>query len=227
MVYVLADIHGMEEYFDSILQQIDLKPEDTLYILGDVADRGLRGISILRRVMQMPNVRMILGNHEYMMLQAIEEPSRRTLWQWYRNGGHCTHDDFRACTKEEQREMLEYLHSLPLNLSVTVNGRDYLLVHGAPEEWYRPDNDRYDNKTEFAVWERLKSGDWTEENRTLIFGHTPTIYYQKTYPFELWREGNMVGIDCGCAYGSQGRLGCLRLDDGRVFYSQSEEKPHS
>lgn len=40
MIYVMADIHGHEGRFDSILQQIGLQPEDTLYVLGDVIDRN-------------------------------------------------------------------------------------------------------------------------------------------------------------------------------------------
>ena len=35
MIYVMSDIHGNSKRFDSVLSQIDLKPEDTLYILGD------------------------------------------------------------------------------------------------------------------------------------------------------------------------------------------------
>ena len=36
MIYVMSDIHGQSRRFDSILSQINLQPEDTLYILGDV-----------------------------------------------------------------------------------------------------------------------------------------------------------------------------------------------
>ena len=38
MTYVLSDIHGNSRRFQSILSQIDLQPEDTLYILGDIID---------------------------------------------------------------------------------------------------------------------------------------------------------------------------------------------
>lgn len=34
MIYVLSDIHGHEGRFDSVLRQIDLHPDDTLYIIG-------------------------------------------------------------------------------------------------------------------------------------------------------------------------------------------------
>ena len=39
MIYVLSDIHGNQRRFASILGQIHLQPEDTLYVLGDVIDR--------------------------------------------------------------------------------------------------------------------------------------------------------------------------------------------
>ena len=66
--YVLSDIHGEKDRFEAMLETIGFSQEDTLYILGDVVDRGPDGISILRRIMNMPNVYMLLGNHEDMML---------------------------------------------------------------------------------------------------------------------------------------------------------------
>ena len=74
MTYVLSDIHGNERRFNSVMEQIGLRPEDTLYVLGDVIDRHPGGIRLLRRIMAMPNAKMILGNHEYMMLRALGRP---------------------------------------------------------------------------------------------------------------------------------------------------------
>ena len=51
MVYVLSDIHGNERRFNSIMKQINLQHEDTLYVLGDVFDRHPGGIRLLRRIM--------------------------------------------------------------------------------------------------------------------------------------------------------------------------------
>ena len=55
MIYVMSDIHGSMGRFRSIMKQIDLQPEDLLYVLGDVIDRGPDGIRILRELMAMPN----------------------------------------------------------------------------------------------------------------------------------------------------------------------------
>mgnify|MGYP003242918501 FL=1 len=89
--YVLSDAHGHLDYFESVLAQIDLQPDDTLYVLGDVIDRGTHGIEILRRIIAMPNAKMLLGNHEFMMLNALGEPydgERRNVSDscelWYR-----------------------------------------------------------------------------------------------------------------------------------------------
>ena len=164
MHYVLSDIHGNERRFQSILDQIELQPEDTLYVLGDVIDRHRWGLRILRRLMAMPNAELILGNHEYMMLRALGEPLDENVddgnarAHWYRNGGGVTHRHWKRLRKSLRREIVEYLHSLPLNRDIEVDGRRYLLVHGAPEElWARNEDPRYLTKTHFAVWNRLKA----------------------------------------------------------------------
>ena len=50
MIYVMSDIHGQKRRFDSVMKQINLQPDDTLYILGDVIDRNPDGIKILRQI---------------------------------------------------------------------------------------------------------------------------------------------------------------------------------
>ena len=75
MIYVMSDIHGHRSRFDSVMYQI--QPEDTLYVLGDVIDRYPDGIGILQQLMKMPNVQMLLGNHEYMMLNTLDNRQGR------------------------------------------------------------------------------------------------------------------------------------------------------
>ena len=76
MIYVMSDIHGQKRRFDSVMKQINLQPDDTLYILGDVIDRNPDGIKILRQIMAMPNAKMLLGNHELMMSSLV----KRSIW---------------------------------------------------------------------------------------------------------------------------------------------------
>ena len=230
MHYVLSDIHGNERRFDSILAQIDLKREDTLYVLGDAIDRHPKGIRILQRLMNMPNVQMLLGNHEYMMLRALGDPvdanrdDGGAVAHWYRNGGGVTHSDWGILQEQECRRIRDYLHGLPLNIDVEVGGRAYKLVHGAPlEGWAQNEDPRYLTPTHFAVWRRLDAQESLPCWQTVIFGHTPTHYYQEGSPMGIWYGPGRIGIDCGSGWpedGSDGRLACLRLEDGAEFYSE-------
>lgn len=232
MIYVMGDIHGNTRRFNSVMEQIDLHSDDTLYVLGDVIDRFPDGIRLLRVLMQMENVHVLLGNHEYMMLNAIEAPyDERALLLWYQNGGRVTHDYLKHLRKTIRSEILDYIHTLPLNFDVTVNGEDYKLVHGAPAEMYRNYMWRYANETEFAVWKRWHISDHVPDRHTMIFGHTPTVYYQANDPLEIWYGRNRIGIDCGSGHSNSardeytflGRLACLRLNDMREFYSKETE----
>lgn len=227
MIYVLSDIHGNERRFRSVMKQIRLRPEDTLCVLGDVIDRYPGGIRILRELMAMPNVKMLLGNHEYMMLRALGTPyddnwdDGRALGHWYRNGGDVTHAYWKRIRKTVRLEIVDYLQSLPVSMDIRVGDRDYKLVHGAPPEDY-DFAIKYKNAIHYAVWKRLDAEDPSPEHYTLIFGHTPTKYYQDCCPMEIWHSGNRIGIDSGSGHpeGGMGRLACLRLDDGKVFYSE-------
>mgnify|MGYP000593454014 FL=1 len=117
MIYVMSDIHGHEERFDSIIKQIDLKTKDTLYVLGDVIDRGKNGVHILQKIMKMSKVKMLLGNYELMMLDAIERNTTSRVngnpWKidkeiriWYENGGRATHEQFKDIDEFSQKEIL-------------------------------------------------------------------------------------------------------------------------
>lgn len=231
MVYVVSDIHGNERRFRSILDQIDLQPEDTLYVLGDVIDRHPGGIRILRKIMAMPNMKMILGNHEYMMLRALGCPyddyadTGNAIAHWYRNGGKVTHDHLKRIRKTLRMEIVEYLRGLPLNIDIEVNGMSYKLVHSAPVESYSFEP-RYRSAAYFAVWKRLGMDEALPGGGIHIFGHTTTKHYQDNVPMEIWMGDGRIGIDCGSGYSeakTEGRLACLRLDDGRVFYSQERD----
>jgi len=228
MIYVLSDIHGNERRFQSVLKQIDLRSEDTLYVLGDVIDRHPGGIRILRRIMSMPNAKMLLGNHEYMMLRALGFPyddnrdDGGALAHWYRNGGKVTHDHLKRIRKELRREIVDYLHALPLEFDIRVNERTYKLVHAAPMEAYDGEP-KYKNAAHFAVWKRLEPNDPLPGAYTLIFGHTTTKHFRGGSPMEIWRGNRRIDIDCGSGFpedAPEGRLACLRLDDGKVFYSE-------
>lgn len=234
MIYVMSDIHGNRRRFDSVMEQINLQPEDTLYVLGDVIDRFPDGLSILRQLMGMPNVKMTLGNHEYMMLRALGKPydtyekmSRVQINDamecWIINRGAETYQSWKRLSRQEQREIIQHLQSLPLNYDLEINGSHYTLAHAAPPQEFEYFRRGYPGPTFFATWKPWRNHDDQHGDYITIHGHISTDYYQTNDPLEIFTLPDRTAIDCGSGFpeshGFNGRLACLRLDDMKSFYS--------
>lgn len=71
-IYATADLHGYPlEEFLKLLKKCGFSENDFLFVIGDVIDRnGDGGVGLLRWMMCQPNVELILGNHEKMMLDS-------------------------------------------------------------------------------------------------------------------------------------------------------------
>ena len=68
MTYVTSDLHGYPfEKFQALLNSVGFSENDMLYILGDVVDKGKDGVKYLQWSLDMPNVTLLLGNHEDML----------------------------------------------------------------------------------------------------------------------------------------------------------------
>ncbi len=259
MNYVMSDIHGNKRRFDSIMEQINLRPEDHLYVIGDVIDRHPYGIDILLQIMEMPNATMLLGNHERMMLYAIDyfrqgDPfdAKHYVHLWRRNSSAPTVQAWEQLDEATKEKIIRYLMSLPLTKTIVVGHKRYMLVHAAPPKHYNPRYHHYDTEAEFCVWERIGFDEKLPKGYTYIIGHTPTDYFvererlrkyfKEGFPDEeddtppimsIWRGDHRICIDCGSGYpdtfqreyGAMGRLACLRLDDGKEFYSNESFNP--
>ena len=134
--YVISDIHGEYERFMELLEEIELKDTDTLYVLGDVLDRGEHPIKVILKLMEMPNAFCIVGNHEVMALEclrflcqeitdlAIEKVDAElldNLVRWKYNGGDATIREFRALDPEMREEVLNFLEDFSLYEELTVS----------------------------------------------------------------------------------------------------------
>lgn len=229
MTYVMSDIHGRIRPFHKMLKKIGFCERDTLYILGDVIDRNPSGIAILKEIMKAPNMHMLLGNHEYMMMDYLDTDKdadfekwiqKLDLWCNLNNGWITYHSFFRESQKSRDR-IMSYLHELPTNVEISVQGRRILLVHASPNFLYKDKLAGFESVTEYAVWNRIAPGINVEFPQDLmICGHTPTIFLSGIFPMEILQDGKIIWIDCGCAYGTGqgGRLACLRLETDERFY---------
>lgn len=223
MIYVVSDIHGYYNRFISLLEKIKFSNNDTLYILGDIIDRGPEIAELVDFVVNTPNIKMILGNHEDMFLRYWDTHSYNDKSLWYYNGGSFTDMAFSELPIEKVKSYVEYFKKLPIELEIDVNNQKYLLVHG---NYVTEKEKNYFSEFEYRfqiIWSRVSKEDKGPNDKIVIFGHTPTHKYLGTdEPFKFWKNGNLIGIDCGMAkisrYSDKCRLGCLCLNTMKEIY---------
>jgi hypothetical protein len=130
--FVVSDVHGHLADLRDVLLGAGLVDEDDrwsggdadLWVLGDLVDRGPDGIGVLRFVRSLQeqapdHVRVLMGNHESLMLGYHLFPDTRFAEVWILNGGH--EADQGALTEDD----VAWLRALP----VLARTGDHLLMH--------------------------------------------------------------------------------------------------
>lgn len=126
--YLIGDVQGCDEPLGRLLQAIDFSPSrDTVYVLGDLVNRGPASAEVLRRLMALEgSARCLLGNHDMHLLACawgVRRPHKRD-----------TLDALLAAP--DRAALLDWLRCQPLAIHETVGGREMLLVHaGVLPQW--------------------------------------------------------------------------------------------
>ena len=99
--YVFSDVHGHRAPLERVLERISPSEEDCFFCLGDMIDRGPDPVGVLRIVRALPNVRVLMGNHEDLMVSCIDHPhDPLATMNWGINGGSTTSDGLAEISAE-------------------------------------------------------------------------------------------------------------------------------
>ena len=147
MYYVTSDIHGSLDRFNHLLDILSLNENDTLFVLGDMIDRGKDSIPVLQTMMSSKQIIPFIGNHEHLMLCALKEleeiirtQQKVTSWKheyyarnWLHpgNGGKATYTQLQTLDECERNRILAYVKSAYVQKQVAVGDRHFLLCHGS------------------------------------------------------------------------------------------------
>lgn len=230
MTYVMSDIHGQYEKYRKMLEEINLSDEDTLYILGDVADRGEHSIKILYDMSMRINVIPMMGNHEHMaeyILRKLNvEITEQNLenWNadiikavtgWYENGGYPTSKEFSGLSHDDREYILDYLREFLFYDEITVGENTFVLVHGGLPD-FSPEKDLDDYHPILSLYTQTDYSKTYYPDKYLVTGHTPTFSFAPECDGRIYMKNRHIALDCGVCHGKN--LGCIRLDDFKEFY---------
>lgn len=191
MLFAIGDVHG---HFDRLMalmrhcaEHAELHGGKARFILlGDYVDRGPASSEVLEFLAGRPaNVQALRGNHEDMMLRALDHPEEAE--RWYNNGGLETLESYRIkAGGMVPAEHIRLVESLPLFIDDGLR----LFVHAGIDP---QDPDARD--PQILLWTRNHPADDAVLPRFIVHGHTPTRDRKPDL------RPNRLNLDTGAGWG--------------------------
>jgi serine/threonine protein phosphatase 1 len=222
VIYAIGDVHGELDLLLELEARIvadarTIPGEKWIILLGDLIDRGPHSAHVIDHMLDAPPPGFrrfcIAGNHEIMMLKAIENPAFLNIW--LRNGGVDTLASYGIGREQMRgskgvsasammsllpREHLDFLAALP----VAIETPEHLFVHAGMTPG-KPLSQQGDNELTLTGREFLDLP--IIHQKVIVHGHH--VVQNACY------RNNRISIDTG-AYLS-GRLAAVRIESGGQF----------
>lgn len=219
---VIGDVHG---HYDGLCQLIEFfnpTPEDTVYFLGDVIDRGPKSAQVVKLIRER-NYPCLMGNHEIMLLQSFNngDLDEVALRHWLPSGGDTTLESYGDAGIPQ--DDIDWFASLPSYLDLG----DVFLVHAGVDPFQALEK----QSNEQFCWIREKffrSQFAYFPDKTIITGHTITFTLPGISPGELAQGPGWIDIETGAYHRKSGWMTALDTNNEMVYqvnvFNQKQRK---
>ena len=200
--WFIGDIHGEIRLLDQLLENVlRFNPEQIVFV-GDFIDRGPHSREVINRIMELQvQVTCLMGNHEMMMLNAMEDLGygHSPIELWYYNGGEATLQSFGSSSffsfqSDLEPYYLDFFRNLKMSHIVQVDHQLNVLGTHAGISPAIPLNDQLEMKSyidlnRYMLERHIDPGDsflWVRdaffnspsslsEGYLVVHGHTPIL----------------------------------------------------
>lgn len=120
-MYLIGDVQGCDSALQQLLDTLAFSPSrDTVYVLGDLVNRGPDSAAVLRRLMGYGNAaRCLLGNHDLHLLavaHGVRQPKRKDTLDGILHA-------------PDRQALLHWLRQQRMAMQETLGGQTLLMVH--------------------------------------------------------------------------------------------------
>jgi serine/threonine protein phosphatase 1 len=194
LTFAIGDVHGCLAKFDDLLHRCAdyAGPRPHQFVmLGDYIDRGPDSRSVVGRLRRLCEQRpdgvvCLMGNHEDMMLSAVEDPSNTV--HWINNGGDATLKSYGVnAVTDLPADDIEWIR----NLSLCHDDGLRFFVHAGIDPAVPLDR----QSLHTMLWTREHAPDTLDPGRFIVHGHTPL------HSARPEQHRYRLNLDTGAVYG--------------------------
>ena len=228
MTYIISCLYGQYEAFIKLMDKINLKGTDNLYLLGDVADVGPEPVKLLKDLACRPNIYPILGNHDYFAYKMLSKlidmsadgdimkylsPSEEEMFdKWMSMGGNVTLKQFLELDEFDREDIIDYLSDFSIYEETTVDGVDYVMTHAGIDD-FSPEKDMDEYSFDQLIFNPPDYSRVYFPNSILVTSHTPVSQLGHSENSLFYKENNHICINLI----PENKIAAIRLNDGKEY----------
>lgn len=181
-VGVISDIHGNLEALQACLKVLEAAGAQKYIQCGDLIGYGPDGEQCVHRVMELPLIASVMGNHD----AILAFPS---LGSWF---NYEAKQVLQESVPQFSKQTANYLRTLP----ALVQGDNFTVLHGTPLD---PIKEYFHSMEQFNSYYKMWQG------QVLFVGHTHLQFYIKGSPrtchmYLNQKEGQVIHLNKTCRY---------------------------
>ncbi|MCX2743367.1 metallophosphoesterase family protein [Mangrovivirga sp. M17] len=212
--YAIGDIHGTLKPLTTIFDQGIIEKDDLVVFLGDYIDRGPDSKGVIDWLIDQNkefNFKFLLGNHEIMMLNAMEGP--KILNEWLIAGGESTLESYDIKNYQKWVEEVDNSHWKFLESCLHYYEKEkFIFVHAGLEPGKKPEE-----QNDFHLfWKKYEEPEKYDSSKKVICGHT------SRKDGKIADFGHTICIDT-FAHGG-GWLTCLNVDTNEYIKANNRRE---
>ena len=243
--WIIGDIHGEVGLLDHLLENVLRFGPEQIVFVGDYIDRGPHTREVIDRIMSLEvDVACLMGNHEMMMLNAMEDMGygHSPIELWYYNGGEATLQSFGFTSffsfqSDMEPRYLAFFQNLKMSHTLELGDGLKILATHAGVSPSIPVSDQINMKNyaelnRYLLEKHIDPGDsflWVREaffgsvpdtwdGYLVVHGHTPVLKLKRFITANGRRNFLFVDNDlCMRRNEKDGRIVSMDIDSGSVI----------
>ena len=229
MTYVASNLYGRLDKYEKLIKKINLKDNDTLYILGNIVDFGEQSIELVNELSAQYNVYSVIGEHDYKAYLLLSEFDRilreggapsvsfsKEMIEWAQNGGQVTLEAFKGADADSKEGFLDYLADLPTFEEIILkNGKEFVLTCRGIDNFDK-NADLYDVELDSFLNGYIDIDRAYYDDKIMVVGYLDYEHTPAGRAGKVNARGNNIALACDMSENDD--VVCVCLETNEEYY---------